>query len=42
MDVENLGNGTIITYAIISTALLLSYFLDGRDTICELFMETVT
>ena len=41
MDLENLGNGTLMTYAIISPILLLAYIIDGRYAIQRMFLEPV-
>ncbi len=36
---ENLGNGCLLTWAIISPTLLIAYVLDGRFVIQSLFLE---
>ncbi len=38
-DTENLGNGCLITWAIICPTLLISYCLDGRHAVQSLFLE---
>ncbi|CAB4059440.1 unnamed protein product [Lepeophtheirus salmonis] len=40
MDVENLGNGALMTGILVSSSLLASYILDGRYHIQRLFLET--
>jgi hypothetical protein len=40
--VENLGNGVLVTYAIISPILLIAYVLDGIYAIQSLFLEPVS
>lgn len=42
IDAENLGNGTLVTYAIISPVLLACYVLDGRYAIQSMFLEWVS
>jgi hypothetical protein len=42
VDVENLGNGVLVTYAIISPILLIAYVLDGVYAIQTLFLEPVS
>ena len=42
MDVENLGNGSLVTFMIISPVLLICYVLDGRFAIQSLFLEWVS
>jgi len=41
VDIENLGNGVLVTYSVISGVLLLSYCLDGIYMIQSIFLETV-
>ena len=41
LDCENLGNGSLITYAIISPVLLIAYCMDGPYPIQRLFLEPV-
>jgi hypothetical protein len=42
MDLENLGNGSLVTFMIISGVLLLCYVLDGRFVIQSFFLEWVS
>ena len=41
MDAENLGNGVLVSFAIISPILLISYMLDGRWAVQSLYLEWV-
>ena len=41
MDVENLGNGALMTYAIITPILFAAYLIDGIDYVQNLFLESV-
>jgi hypothetical protein len=42
MDLENLGNGSLVTFMIISPVLLICYILDGRFAVQSLFLEYVS
>jgi len=41
LDVENLGNGALMTYAIITPILFAAYLIDGIDYIQNLFLESL-
>ncbi len=41
LDVENLGNGALMTFAIITPVLLVGYLMDGIDYVQNLFLESV-
>ena len=41
MDLENLGNGALVAYLIITPVLLVCYVLDGRFAVQSLFLEYV-
>jgi len=41
LDVENLGNGTLMTYAIITPILFAAYLIDGIDYVQNLFLESL-
>lgn len=41
LDAENLGNGVLVAYLVISSILLASYVIDGRFAIQEFFLEWV-
>jgi hypothetical protein len=41
MDLENLGNGAVVTFLIVSPVLLICYVLDGRYAVQSLFLEWV-
>ena len=38
---ENLGNGTIVGFTVISSVLLVAYVIDGRGEIMKFFLEWV-
>jgi hypothetical protein len=39
LEAENLGNGALVSFLIISSVLLISYVLDGRAAVQRLFIE---
>jgi hypothetical protein len=41
IDAENLGNGVLVAYIVISSVLLVAYVIDGRYTIQSFFLEWV-
>jgi hypothetical protein len=41
LDLENLGNGALMTWAIITPILFAAYLIDGIDYIQNLFLESV-
>ena len=42
IDAENLGNGVLVAYIVISSVLLVAYVIDGRYTIQSFFLEWVS
>ena len=38
-DAENLGNGVLVAYIVITTVLLIAYVIDGRYNIQSFFLE---
>jgi hypothetical protein len=41
LDLENLGNGALMTWAIITPILFAAYLIDGIDYIQNLFLESL-
>ena len=41
-DAENLGNGVLVAYTIISTVLLTAYVIDSRYVVQSFFLEWVS
>jgi len=41
IDAENLGNSTLVTFAIISAVLLLGYVMDGVEAIQDSILEPI-
>jgi hypothetical protein len=39
LDVENLGNSTLVSFMVINLVLLLGYFMDGREAIQATILE---
>jgi hypothetical protein len=39
LDVENLGNSTLVSFMVINLVLLLGYFMDGREAIQSTILE---
>lgn len=42
MDLENIGNAALVTFAIISSVLWISYIMDSRYAVQRFFLEPVS